>query len=167
MNALSAAFLDRDGTINEKAADGDYVKSPAELRLLPHAAEAVRRLNDAGVPVIVVTNQRGIALGRFTEHDLAAVHCELQKRLYDIGGAVIDAFFHCPHDNRECDCRKPDIGMFRQAQERFPDVELSRSVMIGDSMSDVEAGRSAGMHTIRIGADVPDLMSAVELALDR
>jgi D-glycero-D-manno-heptose 1,7-bisphosphate phosphatase len=156
------AFLDRDGTINAKAPEGDYIKRPEEVSLLPGAAEAVRRLNDAGVTAIVVTNQRGIALGRMTERDLEEVNAELSRQLEAVAGARIDAFFHCPHDVGECDCRKPETGMFRQALERFPWIELTSSVIVGDSDSDVEAGRALQMATVRLGADAQDLTAAVD-----
>jgi D-glycero-D-manno-heptose 1,7-bisphosphate phosphatase len=156
-----AVFLDRDGTINEKAAEGDYIKSPAELRVFPSAAEAIRRLNDACIPVIVVTNQRGIALGIFSEDDLEEIHAALQDRLRQLAGARIDAFFHCPHDLGQCDCRKPGTGLFRQAQRSFPELNRSRAVMIGDAPSDVEAGRGAGMTALQLGVDTPDLFAAV------
>jgi D-glycero-D-manno-heptose 1,7-bisphosphate phosphatase len=156
------AFLDRDGTINAKAPEGDYIKRPEEVSLLPGAAEAVRRLNDAGVTAIVVTNQRGIALGRMTERDLEEVNAELSRQLEAVAGARIDAFFHCPHDVGECDCRKPATGMFMRALERFPWIELTSSVIVGDSDSDVEAGRALDMATVRLGADAQDLTAAVD-----
>ena len=159
------AFLDRDGTINEKAPAGDYIKGPEEVSLLPGAADAIRRLNDAGIAAIVVSNQRGIALGRMTEGDLEEVNAELCRRLEAAAGARIDAFFHCPHDVGECDCRKPETGMFRQAVGRFPWIELGRSVMIGDSESDVEAGRALGISTMRLGLDASDLSAAVDQVL--
>jgi D-glycero-D-manno-heptose 1,7-bisphosphate phosphatase len=155
------AFLDRDGTINTKPPEGDYVKRPDELSLLPGAAAAVRRLNDAPVAVIVVTNQRGIALGRMTEEDLAEIHRDLSARLRATAGARVDAFFHCPHDIGQCDCRKPETGMFRQALERFPWIDAERSVMIGDSESDVATGAALGLRTVHVGRDVPDLSAAV------
>ncbi len=160
------AFLDRDGTINEKPAGGDYVKRPEELRLLPGAAEAIRRLNDAGVTVIVVTNQRGIALGRMTERDLEDVHAELAAQLERVAGARIDAFFHCPHHVGECSCRKPETGMFRHALERFPWIEVVQSVMIGDSDDDVEAGAAMGLESVRLGVNARDLDAAVDRLLD-
>jgi D-glycero-D-manno-heptose 1,7-bisphosphate phosphatase len=160
------AFLDRDGTINKKAPDGDYVKRPEELEILPGAAGAIRRLNAAGVYVIVVTNQRGIALGRMSESDLQSVHAELTARLEESAGARIDAFFHCPHDEGQCDCRKPLTGLFRQARERFPWIDFGQSVMIGDSPSDVEAGRALGMTTVQLTVDVPDLDGAVQDLLE-
>jgi D-glycero-D-manno-heptose 1,7-bisphosphate phosphatase len=159
------AFLDRDGTINQKAPEGDYIKTPSELVLLPGAAEAILRLNDIGITVIVVTNQRGIALGRITEADLEEVHAELSARLEDAAGARIDAFFHCPHDVGQCHCRKPETGMFKQAVDRFRWIDFGRSVVIGDSAGDVEAGTARGAETIRLGVDAPDLETAVDRLL--
>jgi D-glycero-D-manno-heptose 1,7-bisphosphate phosphatase len=159
------AFLDRDGTINRKAPAGDYIKRPEEVSLLPRGAEAIRQLNDAGIAAIVVSNQRGIALGRMTERDLEEVNAELSRQLEAAAGARIDAFFHCPHDVGECDCRKPETGMFRQALERFPWIELTRSVVVGDSDSDAEAGRALGMGTVRLGVDAVDLATAVDQLL--
>ncbi len=162
----SAVFLDRDGTINEKPAEGDYVTTPSELRLLPDAARAIRRLNDLDVPIIVVTNQRGIALGQMTEADLAEIHAELARGLSESAGARIDAFFYCPHDRDQCDCRKPNIGMFVQAQRRFPTLELTEAVMVGDSTTDIEAAHRAGMAAIQIGGEAGSLGEAVGQLLD-
>ena len=143
-----AAFLDRDGTINVKAPEGDYIDSPARVELLPGAAEAVRRLNDAAIPVVIVTNQRGIALGRMTEDDLTAVHRRLDELLDGAAGARIDAYEHCPHDTGVCDCRKPGTAMLERAAERLGLGGFERTVMVGDSASDVEAGLRAGATTI-------------------
>jgi D-glycero-D-manno-heptose 1,7-bisphosphate phosphatase len=160
-----AAFLDRDGTINEKAADGDYVTHPDQLRLLAGAAGAIRSLNDADVLVIVVTNQRGIALGRMTEGDLEAIHARLRQLLDQSAGARVDEFFFCPHEDDECDCRKPAPGMLQAAYQRFPGIELAGSVLIGDAASDVEAGRRFGVRSLLLGRDAPSLGAAVELFL--
>jgi D-glycero-D-manno-heptose 1,7-bisphosphate phosphatase len=160
-----AAFLDRDGTINEKAAEGDYVKGPDELRLLAGAADAIRSLNDAGVLVIVVTNQRGIALGRMTEVDLQAVHARLRDLLDLSGGARVDEFLFCPHEHGQCTCRKPAPGMLQAACQRFPCIERADSVVIGDSASDIEAGRRFGVRGLLLGRDAPSLRGAVELFL--
>lgn len=160
-----AAFLDRDGTINVKAPEGDYVTSPDRVALLPGAARAVRALNDAGVPTVVVTNQRGIALGRMSERDLSAVHERLAALLDQEAGAHLDEILHCPHDEGVCDCRKPGTGLLRRAAADMPGLSLESSVMIGDSQSDIEAGRAAGMRTIRLGSDAEDLWDAVQLVL--
>ena len=165
-------LLDRDGTINRKPPEGDYVKSPEELELLPGAAEAVAALNAAGLTVVVVTNQRGIALGRMTEDDLGRVHAKLREELA-AAGARLDAIHHCPHEQDSCDCRKPRTGMFEAARRAMPQIDFARSVVIGDSWRDIEAGRAIGARTIGIGeldgADLTadDLALAVDLVLPR
>lgn len=163
MTGVEAAFLDRDGTINVKAPEGAYIERPEDVVLLPGAAEAVRELNDRGIPVLVVTNQRGIALGRMTEEDLAAVHRRLDE-LLAAEGARVDAYYHCPHDRDTCDCRKPGTAMLVQAA-REHGIDLSRSVMIGDAASDVEAGRRAGARTVWLGRDATSLREAVRSLL--
>jgi D-glycero-D-manno-heptose 1,7-bisphosphate phosphatase len=160
-----AAFLDRDGTINVKAPEGDYITGPEQLRLLPAAATAIRRLNDRGARVIVVTNQRGIALGRMSDEDLADVHDHLQGLLAEDAGAHIDAFFACPHDRGQCQCRKPEPGLLRDAIRTFPDIDVDHSVLIGDAPTDVAAAARVGLPAVQIGADVPDLDAAVERAV--
>ena len=160
-----AVFLDRDGTINVKAPAGSYIQSPDQLELLAGASGAIRALNDAGRLVVVVTNQRGIALGRMTEDDLAAVHAKLARRLAAQAGAHLDAILHCPHDIGRCRCRKPAPGLIDAACRRLPQIDLGRSVLIGDSAADVGAGRRAGVATIRLGKDAADLSDAVDRLL--
>ncbi len=166
----AAVLLDRDGTINEKAPEGDYVTGPERLVLLPGAAAAIRRLNESGIPVAVVTNQRGIALGRMTEADLAAVHARLDE-LLGAERARIDAYLHCPHDRDSCDCRKPLPGLVLRAARELH-VDPADTVVIGDRHSDLDAGRAAGARTIGVtehtrGAAewAPDLAGAVALVL--
>jgi D-glycero-D-manno-heptose 1,7-bisphosphate phosphatase len=142
-------FLDRDGVINCKAPGDGYIKTCEELALLPGAAHAIRLLNDSTRKVIVVTNQRGIALGRLSETSLSAIHQKLKSDL-GLTGAHVDAIYHCPHDFDSCDCRKPGTGMFRLAFRNFPGACPENGVMIGDSESDILAGKSMGMRTIRI-----------------
>jgi D-glycero-D-manno-heptose 1,7-bisphosphate phosphatase len=163
----AVAFLDRDGTINHKASAGEYVTDPADMRVLDGAAAAIRRLNDAGVPVIVVTNQRGIALGLMSERDLEAVHACLAELLDAEAGARLDAILHCPHERGTCSCRKPAPGLLLEAAARWPSIDLGSSTMVGDSQADVEAGRAVGATTIRLGVDAGDLAAAVDLALGR
>ena len=159
------AFLDRDGTLNAKADEGEYVTSPDEVVLLPGAAEAVRMLNDAGVRVAVVTNQRGIARGRMTQEDLAAVHARLSSLLEAAAGARIDRYEHCPHERDVCDCRKPGTGMMERVKGAWPWVDLARSAIVGDAPSDVEAGRRLGMTTVLLDARTPTLHDAVRRLL--
>lgn len=155
------AFLDRDGTINVKALDGEYIERPEDLVLLPRAAAGIRMLNDAGVRVAVVTNQRGIALDRMTEADLAAVHERLKALLEEEAGAHVDTIVHCPHNEGECSCRKPGTGMLLRVRELWPWVMFEHSALIGDSRSDLEAGRALGIESIQIGVDTPDLATVV------
>jgi D-glycero-D-manno-heptose 1,7-bisphosphate phosphatase len=167
---VRTVFLDRDGTINRGAAEGDYIRSAEEIELLPGAAEAIRTLNQLPAKVVVVTNQRGIALGLMSEDDLAAVNARLEE-LLAAEGAQLDAILHCPHGKDECDCRKPGPGMFERATREIPGVSLEGAAMIGDSPLDVEAGNRLGLTTIRLGPstpgdpepdfEAPDLLAAV------
>lgn len=147
MRRPATVFLDRDGTINVKAPEGAYITRPDELVLLPGAAGAVRRLNEAGIEVVVVTNQRGIARGIMSEADYEAVTGALAKMLAE-HGASWRAVFHCPHEYGACDCRKPAPGLIDRARAELPDLDLDGAVLIGDSESDVEAGKRAGLRTV-------------------
>jgi D-glycero-D-manno-heptose 1,7-bisphosphate phosphatase len=142
----AAVFLDRDGVICEEV---DYLSDPDQLRLLPGAAEAIRQLNDAGVPTILVTNQSGIGRGYFTAEAVDAIHDRLRAELA-AQGASLDAIQCCPHRPDEgCQCRKPRAGLLRRAAAEHG-VELRASVMVGDKLSDLEAGRAAGCGTVLV-----------------
>lgn len=145
--SLRAVFLDRDGVLNEKAPEGAYVTRWEEFRVLPGVPEAIARLNRAGVLAIVVSNQRGIARGLYSAADVDSMHARFQK-LLKAYGAHIDAFFLCPHEKGQCNCRKPLPGMFEQAATRFGGISADTSVMIGDSAADIEFGQRLGMATI-------------------
>lgn len=145
-------FLDRDGVINRKL-DEDYVKHWGEFEFLPGAKEALKILTEKNYRLIVVTNQRGIARGWMTEDDLHKIHARMMAELLD-AGAEITAIFCCPHDKDQCDCRKPKTGMFLLAQRHYPDLDFAQSVLIGDSASDMEAGKGVGCRTIFIGESV-------------
>lgn len=142
-------FLDRDGVLNRKLPEGAYVSDWAQFEWVPGAIEAIARMNRAGLSVILVTNQRGIALGRLTLDQLGLIHRNMQSDLAS-RGARVDAIYCCPHDHGECRCRKPDIGLFQQAFREFPQANEHNSVVIGDSLSDVEAGQRLRMKTIFI-----------------
>lgn len=170
----SAAFLDRDGTIIR---DAGYVDDPADVELLPGAADAVSLLNARGIPVVVVTNQSGIGRGYYGEDDFRAVQEEVERRLA-LHGCALDAVEHCPHAPEEpCDCRKPDLGMHRAAAERMG-FSLGDALYVGDKVSDVvPAARTGGTgYLLRTGHDgteeppdgvrvADDLLSAVVDAL--
>jgi len=149
---LVTIFLDRDGVVNEKMPEGSYVTRWEEFRLLPGVPQAIALLNRARIRVIVVSNQRGVAKGLYSSESVEAIHARLQDAL-KADGAHIDGFYFCPHNKGECDCRKPLPGMFHQAQHDFPGIDAATSLMIGDSLSDVEFGRRLGMRTIFIDGD--------------
>jgi histidinol-phosphate phosphatase family protein len=152
-------LLDRDGTINERV-DG-YVDDPAGLRLLPGAADAVRRLNEAGCRVVLVTNQRGLATGRLSVEQWRAVSERLDDELA-ASGARLDHVELCPHDEGACDCRKPADGLFRRALRAAPWADPARCAAVGDMPSDVAPARALGMHGVLLGVDAPDLAGAVD-----
>ncbi len=149
---LSTVFLDRDGVLNEKKPEGQYVARWEDFHVLPGVPEALARLNRAGLRVVVVSNQRGIALGLYTAADVAGLHAAFQ-RLLSAHGAHVDAFYICPHDKGQCNCRKPLPGLFEQAQTDFPAISAAASIMIGDTPADIEFGRRLGMATICIAGD--------------
>ena len=116
---LRTIFLDRDGVINRKLPEGEYCSSLDRFQLLPGIIPAIARLKAAGLRVIVITNQRGVALGKYTSDTVRDIHAHLQTQL-TAAGAAVDAFYFCPHDKNSCDCRKPLPGMFHQTQEMAP-----------------------------------------------
>lgn len=135
-----AVFLDRDGTIIR---DAEYIRDPAEVELLPGAANALRRLNDAGIPVVVVTNQSGIARGFFTESDYQRVHARMEELLAAERGARIDATYFCPHHpdfTGPCDCRKPRTLLFERAATQL-DLSTEGSWYLGDRLRDIQPAR--------------------------
>jgi len=142
-----AAFLDRDGVINRKAPDEQYVTRWEDFHLLPGVVEGIAQLNRAGLRVIVVTNQRCVAKGLLTEVELQKLHRQMSEHLAQ-AGATIDAIYYCPHEiGVFCGCRKPAPGMLLMAA-RFHGLNLAASWMIGDSESDIQAGKSAGCRTV-------------------
>jgi D-glycero-D-manno-heptose 1,7-bisphosphate phosphatase len=159
-----AVFLDRDGTLNVKAPEGEYITSPEDLDLLPGVAGAVHRLNEAGLFVAVVTNQRGIARGMLSLDAHAEIMVRLAALLAECD-AHLDAVYVCPHEIGTCDCRKPAPGLLLRAAGEHPDLDLRRSTIVGDAESDVEAGRRAGTQTIRLSA-TPVLSRADHVASD-
>jgi D-glycero-D-manno-heptose 1,7-bisphosphate phosphatase len=155
---LSAVFLDRDGVINVKAPEGEYVTSWTEFAFADGALEGLRLLAALGVPVVVVTNQRGIARGRMTERDLADIHDRMRAEVARAGGRI-DAIHHCPHEGG-CDCRKPGTALFRAAAEELG-IDLAGSAVLGDRASDMEAAAAIGaLRVLVAGHDEP--MPAVD-----
>jgi len=147
-----ALFLDRDGVLNVKAPEGAYVADRAGFQLLPGVPEALAALRVAlpGLRIVVVTNQRGIARGLLSPITVDAIHGTMRAQLAAAGGDL-DAVLVCPHDLDECDCRKPRPGLLLQALARFPDIDPRTSAMVGDSLSDLEAGHAIGAHLYLVG----------------
>lgn len=146
-------FLDRDGVINRRKMDG-YIQHSDEFELLDGVEEAVFEFQRWVNFTFVVTNQRGIARGLMTESDLEAVHGKMVD-LFRKSSIYLDGIFYCPHDRDEgCTCRKPGIGMPLQAKEKHPNINFERSIMIGDTASDMEMGRQLGMVCIHVGPEV-------------
>lgn len=140
MSARPAVFLDRDGTLNEAVG---YLNHPSRFRLFPWSVEAIRAIRDEGYLAILTTNQSGIGRGLIAEETLAAVHGEL-RRILEEAGAPLDGIYCCPHRPQDrCECRKPKPGLLRRAASELG-VDLARSWMIGDSLSDLEAAWSVG-----------------------
>jgi D-glycero-D-manno-heptose 1,7-bisphosphate phosphatase len=149
----AAVFIDRDGTLTEEVG---YVNHPSRLRLLPRSAAAIRRLNEADIAAVVVTNQAGIARGYFSEEVMQAVHEQLVEQLKD-AGAHLDGLYVCPHHptegappfRAECDCRKPRPGLLLRAAQELG-LDLSGSSMVGDKASDLRVARAVGARAVLV-----------------
>jgi D-glycero-D-manno-heptose 1,7-bisphosphate phosphatase len=160
---ISAVFLDRDGVINEKAPEGEYITAWGEFRFLPGALDGLALLASLGAPVIVATNQRGIARGAMSEDDLADIHRRMLERVTASGGRI-DAIYHCPHEGG-CDCRKPLPGMYEQAAHEHG-LDLRRSAVIGDRRSDMDAAAAVGSRGVLVLASGERPLPGEEVADD-
>lgn len=139
-----AVFLDRDGTLMH---DVDYCGDPDAVEMFDDVPDALAQLKRAGFRLIVITNQSAIGRGYFSEADYFAVNERLNG---EIGGELIDGWYHCPHHPRDgCECRKPSPKLVVDAA-REHDLDLSRSFFIGDKTSDIECGRNAGLTTVLV-----------------
>ena len=148
------ALLDRDGVLNKRAPKARYVRSWSEFEWLPGAKEALRLLNKAGYRVIVVSNQAGIGRGLMTETDLRQIHDKMRAEAAEAGGQI-DKVYYCPHDwNEGCECRKPKPGLLFQAQREL-NLDLSRTVFVGDDERDGEAADRAGCLFVRVSEEKP------------
>jgi len=153
MSGRRAVFLDRDGVITQEPPH--YAHRVDQLKFIPGAPEAIRSLNQNGYLVIVVTNQSGIGRGYYLEEDTIKFNQAMEQKL-DKYGARIDAIYYCPHHpDDHCECRKPKPGMLLDAGKRF-NINFTQSFMVGDRMSDIEAGEHVGCETILV-LDQPDM----------
>jgi len=148
-SAIQFVLLDRDGVINRKAPEGVYVHQWHDFEPMAGVETAIAALNHAKKRVLVITNQRGVALGLYTQAEVETLHHQLQRHLAD-HGAHIDAFYVCPHDNNQCNCRKPKTGLLEQAFQDNPDASKTNTLLIGDSLSDIQAANTFGIPSILI-----------------
>jgi D-glycero-D-manno-heptose 1,7-bisphosphate phosphatase len=141
-----AVFLDRDGTIAEEVG---YLNHPSRFRIFPFAAAAIRSLNEAGLPVVVVSNQSGVGRGYFPESLVHSVN-ELMKKDLAATGARIDAVYYCLHTSADlCDCRKPKTGLLERAAREHA-LDLQRSFVVGDRYGDIELARNVRARGILV-----------------
>lgn len=156
-------LLDRDGVINRKAAEGDYIKKWEEFAFLPGAIEALKLLTENGYDIYIVTNQRGIARGLMDENSLKSIHEKMTDAL-EKHGARIKQIYYCPHGNDDnCDCRKPRPGMLFQVASEH-DFDLTKAIFFGDDERDKQAGDAADCPTIILEPG-QDLLSTVKSLL--
>jgi histidinol-phosphate phosphatase family protein len=144
-------FLDRDGVINERRPN-DYVKTWDEFKFLPGTLEAIEIFSQYFSRIFIVTNQAGIEKGLMTHEGLKLIHDQMVEYIAYHGGHI-DEIYYCPYKSTIIDplCRKPNPGMALEAQKDFPDIRFEKSVMIGDSDSDIVFGNNLGMRTILVG----------------
>ncbi len=152
-------FLDRDGVINERIPN-DYVKSVKEFSFFAGVPLALEKIEPIFGHIFIVTNQQGIAKGLMTTEDLAKVHRHMKKTIENLGGRI-DKIYYCP-EKSPSPCRKPNTGMAEQAKRDFPTVDFSRSIMVGDSASDIEFGNRLGMFTVFVETKGEPLPSPIK-----
>jgi len=142
-------FLDRDGVINKKL-DGKYVRNWEEFTFIPNVLNYISKLSQLFNRIIIITNQQGISKGIMSKNDLLFLHQKMLNEIEKAGGKINKIYF-CPHlETDNCNCRKPRIGMIEKAIKDFPSINIKKSYLIGDSSSDIEAGKKAGLHTVKV-----------------
>ena len=146
---FDSLFLDRDGVINKKL-EGRYVSRWEEFDFMPKALQAVNILSKLFKRIFIVTNQQGIGKGIMSQNDLLFLHQRMIKEVEKAGGKI-DKIYFCPHLEKDnCNCRKPKTGMIEKAILDFPEIEVKNSYLIGDSPSDIQVGKLAGLHTVKV-----------------
>jgi len=142
-----AVFFDRDGVINQKAKEHDYIKAWNEFKLIYGIIDVMKHVQSKGYKIIIVTNQRGIARGIMNISDLNKIHDNLRQLLY-IHNIYITDIFYCPHDiHVNCSCRKPKVGMFLRAEELY-NINFKESYLVGDSLTDIIAANALKIKSI-------------------
>lgn len=146
-------FLDRDGVVNIEKED-DYIRSVSEFECIAQAPEAIASLSKRFGKVLIVTNQKGVGKGLMSEADLKEIHDYLIQQVEDLGGRI-DNIYYCTDTDAQSPCRKPNTGMALQAMQDYPDIDHARSVMVGNTLSDMRFGKAMGMHTVFILSNKP------------
>jgi histidinol-phosphate phosphatase family protein len=155
MDKTWTLFLDRDGVINYEK-EADYIHHWGEFVFYPGAVEAIAALSKWFGRVIIVTNQKGIGKGVTLRQNVETIHANMTREILEAGGRI-DAIYYCPDTETESPCRKPNAGMAFQAKSDFPDIDLSKSLMVGNNLSDLQFGRNAGMKTVFLRTTQPEL----------
>ncbi len=149
MHKLDTLFLDRDGVINMKLEDR-YVRSFEEFEFMPGAIDAISKLTNKFNRIIIVTNQQGIGKEIMSIADLNTIHSKMKEKIEQSSGRI-DKIYYCPHlEEYECNCRKPKPGMIENALLDFPEIVLKESYLIGDSDSDIDAGKRMNLSTVKV-----------------
>lgn len=152
MHNFDTLFLDRDGVINKKL-ERRYIRDFSEFEFIQGALEAISELTNLFSRIIIITNQQGIGKGIMKESDLNFLHVQMQERIEKKGGKI-NKIYYCPHlEENDCMCRKPKPGMIQQAIIDFPGIVIERSYLVGDSTSDIEAGKSMNLNTVSVDDD--------------
>jgi histidinol-phosphate phosphatase family protein len=165
INRTWTLFLDRDGVINERLID-DYVKYWNEFQFSEGVLEALRILNLRFQTIVVVTNQQGVGKGKMTIENVGEIHKKMIAEIEKNGGRI-DKIYICPdlkHNNPKC--RKPETGMGEQAQRDFPNIDFSKSIILGDSASDIAFGKGLGMKTVFVKTKPEDFEKAAQIGYD-
>lgn len=145
-------FIDRDGVINKQII-GDYVRTLEQFEFLPGVLQAISTLSRIFGRIFIVTNQRGVSRKLILENDLEKIHNYLLEKITDSGGKI-DKIYVCTHSYEDnCSCRKPHTGLALKAQQDFPEIDFKKSIMIGDSPSDMEFGKNLRMVTVYINSN--------------
>ena len=149
MLSLDTLFLDRDGVINKKL-EGRYIRDFSEFEFMAGAIDAISILTNKFNRIVIVTNQQGIGKEIMSVADLNTLHAKMEVLIENSGGEI-NKIYYCPHlEEFDCTCRKPKPGMIERALLDFPKIVLANSYLIGDSDSDIEAGRRMNLNTVKV-----------------
>lgn len=147
-------FLDRDGVLNQEKKE-DYIRNWSEFEFYPESLMALPILAKKFSTIVITTNQKGIGKGLMTSADLDLIHLNMTNKIVDLGGRI-DGIYYCPDLDNDSPNRKPQPGMAFQAKATFPNIDLKKSIMVGNRMSDMEFGRNAGMFTVYLATTHPE-----------